>query len=146
MRGRTVPGMATIRKQIRVRTSVDEVWAAARDVGALHERLVPGFVVDTRLEPGARLVTFASGAVARELIVTLDDAERRLVWAVVGSPGLSHHNGSLQVFPDGDGTLIVWIADVLPDGAAGYVATMMDQGMAATSNAPSRGSTAAYAH
>lgn len=39
------------------------VWDAARDVGALHTRLVPGFAVDTQLEEGARIVTFANGVV-----------------------------------------------------------------------------------
>jgi hypothetical protein len=47
--------------------------AALRDVGALHTRLVPGFVVDTRLEAGARIVTFANGMTVREQIVTVDE-------------------------------------------------------------------------
>src|SRR5262249_28453542 len=69
----TFSGMATIRKEMVVRADAAAVWDAVRDVGALHERLVPGFVVDTKLEPGARVVTFANGMVARELIVTVDD-------------------------------------------------------------------------
>jgi len=76
--------MASIRKEILLQSSPEKVWAAVRDVGALHTRLVPGFVVDTRLEEGARVVTFGNGMVARELIVDLDDEARRLVWAVVG--------------------------------------------------------------
>src|SRR5207237_1326929 len=83
--------------------SPERIWDAVRDVGAVHERLAPGFVVDTRLQPGARVVTFANGLVARELIVDVDDEARRLAWAVVGSPRLTHHNASLQVFDDGDG-------------------------------------------
>ena len=123
--------MATIRKQVSLRADAASVWSAVRDVGALHERLVPGFVVDTRLEPGARVVTFANGLVARELIVTIDDEARRLVWAVSGSARLTHHNGALQVFADGEGTLVVWTADLLPDEAAPGVAAMMEQGLAA---------------
>ena len=73
--------MASIRKEILLEVSVERVWAAVRDVGALHHRLVPGFVVDTRLEEGARVVTFGNGLVARELIVDLDDQARRLVWS-----------------------------------------------------------------
>jgi hypothetical protein len=45
----------------------------------LHTRLVPGFVVDVRLEPGARVVTFGNGSVVTELIVDLDEGGRRLV-------------------------------------------------------------------
>ncbi len=123
--------MATIHKEITIGAGADAVWAAIRDVGALHERLVPGFVVDTRLEPGARVVTFANGLVARELIVTIDDAARRLVWSVVGSPRMTHHNAALQAFADGERTRVAWTADVLPDEVAPQIAGMMDQGMAA---------------
>ena len=88
-------------------------------------------VVDARLEGDARIVTFANGLVARELIVDVDDAARRLVWAVVGSPRLSHHNASLQVLPDGERrSRVVWVADLLPNDAAPIIAGMIDQGMA----------------
>src|SRR3954468_15545647 len=121
--------MASIRKEIAIAASAEKVWDALRDVGALHTRLVPGFVVDTKLEPGARIVTFGNGVVARELIVTVDDAERRLVWSVVGGH-LTHHNASAQVFDDGDNRCrFVWIADLLPDEAAPQVAAMMEQGV-----------------
>ena len=122
--------MASIRKEIVIDTPPEKVWDAIRDIGALHERLVPGFVVDTRLEEGARVVTFGNGVVARELIVDLDDAARRLVWAVVGSPRLTHHNASVQVFADGERrSRVVWIADVLPNEIAGYMAGLLDQGL-----------------
>ena len=108
----------------------ERVWDAVRDVGAVHERLAPGFVVDTRLEAGARVVTFANGLVARELIVDVDDEARRLAWAVVGSPRLTHHNASMQVFDDGDrGSRVVWIADLLPNEIAGTIAAMIEEGL-----------------
>ena len=50
--------MATIRSEVKTRAKPSEVWSAIRDVGALHTQLVPGFVTDTKLEPGARIVTF----------------------------------------------------------------------------------------
>lgn len=120
--------MASIRKEILIDAPADTVWAAVRDIGAPHERLGPGFVVDTRLEAGARVVTFANGLVARELIVDVDDDARRFVWAVVGSARLSHHNASMQVFDDGDGcSRLVWIADVLPDQVAGDIRGLIEQ-------------------
>ena len=122
--------MASIRKEIVIDARPEKVWDAIRDVGALHERLVPGFVVDTRLEEGARVVTFGNGVVARELIVDLDDAARRLVWAVVDSPRLTHHNASVQVYADGEHrSRVVWIADVLPNEIAGYMSGLLDQGL-----------------
>jgi hypothetical protein len=121
--------MASIRRDILVDNDADTVWDAVRDVGAVHERLAPDFVVDTRLEDGARIVTFANGLVARELIVDVDDAARRLAWAVVGSPRLTHHNASLQVFPEGERSRIVWIADLLPNDSAATITGMIEYGL-----------------
>jgi hypothetical protein len=122
--------MASIRKEISTIANVDDVWAAISDIGALHTRLVPGFVVDTRLEPGERIVTFGNGMVVREPIVDIDHDARRLVWSAIGGP-LSHYNASAQVFANADGgSSVVWIADLLPNEAASSIELMMDQGMA----------------
>ena len=110
--------MASIRKETVIDVRSEDVWAAVRDVGAVHSRLAPGFVVDTRMDGDARIVTFGNGLVARELIVDVDDQTRRLVWSVVGGR-FTHHNGALQVFADGEGrSRVVWIADLLPNELA----------------------------
>ena len=96
--------MASIRKEVPLEVSAEHVWSVVRDIGALHTRLVPGFVVDTRLEADARVVTFGNGMVVRELIVDLDDGARRLAWSARGGR-LSHHNASVQVFAEGAGPL-----------------------------------------
>ena len=108
--------MASVHREIVIDRPPAEVWDALADVGALHTRLAPGFVTDCRLEPGARVVTFANGMVARELIVAVDAERRRVAWSVVGGP-LSHHNASAQVFAEaaGERRRFVWIADFLPD-------------------------------
>jgi hypothetical protein len=81
------------------------------------------------MEEGARKVTFGNGMVVRELIVDVDDARRRLCWAVVGD-SVKHHNGVAQVFDAGkDGSRFVWTADVLPNEAAGPMGEMMEQGL-----------------
>jgi len=122
--------MASICKEIRIDARPETAWAALEDVGALHTRLVPGFVVDTRLEEGARIVTFGNGLVVRELIVDIDDAARRVVWSAVGG-SMTHHNASAQVLPDGTkGCRFVWIADLLPNEIAPAIAAMMTEGIA----------------
>jgi carbon monoxide dehydrogenase subunit G len=121
--------MATIRREAFIDARPEIAWAALRDVGALHTRLVPGFVVDTRLEEGARIVTFGNGMVARELIVDVDDEQRRVAWSVVGGR-MTHHNASAQVIPEGAGCRFVWIADLLPHELAPLITTMIEQGMA----------------
>ncbi|HEV8206067.1 MAG TPA: SRPBCC family protein, partial [Acidimicrobiia bacterium] len=112
--------MASITKQVLIDAPPDDVWDALRDFGAVHERLAPGFVVDCQLEGNARVVTFFNGAVARELLVDIDDDARRLVYSIVESPlGSTHDNSSAQVFADADGrSRFVWIKDVLPDELA----------------------------
>jgi hypothetical protein len=137
--------MASIHKDIAIDAHPDDVWAAVRDFGAVHQRLAPGFVIDARLEGDARIVTFHNGTVARELLVDCDDARRRLVYAVI-SERVKHYSASVQVAADGEGrTRMIWIVDVLPNEIAPYIASQMDHavlamqkalGRAATSSAP----------
>jgi uncharacterized protein YndB with AHSA1/START domain len=122
--------MASIRTETTIDASPDEVWDALRDWGALHTRLVPGFVTGVRLEGPDRIVTFFNGATVREVLVTLDDTARRLVWSIVDGP-YTHHNGAAQVLLDADGsTRFVWTADLLPDATAERTKEMMERGTA----------------
>jgi hypothetical protein len=123
--------MATIRRELQLTAAPDTVWDAIRDVGRVHVRLARGFVTDTQLEDGVRVVTFANGVVARELIVSIEEQERRLVWAVVGGRA-THHNSSFQVLdgPAG-GTRLVWITDVLPQAVAMPLTAMIEAGLQA---------------
>jgi carbon monoxide dehydrogenase subunit G len=123
--------MATIRKEVQIKAPPAQVWDSLRDVGALHTRLAPGFVVDTRMDgDAARIVTFGNGMIVREEIVDVDDVARRVVWAIVGGK-FRHYNGTAQVFPDGSGvSRFVWTADLLPNDLAGAVAGMIEEGIA----------------
>lgn len=123
--------MASIRREMQVEAGADAIWDAVRDVGEIHRRLVPGFVMDCRLEADARIVTFANGIVAREVIVDVDNAARRIVWSATGGR-LTHHNASLQVFAeDAVHSRLVWIADLLPHAMAQPIGAMIDEGMRA---------------
>jgi len=119
--------MASLHKDIPLDAHSDEVWSAVRDFGALHTRLVPGFVTDTRLDGDARIVTFANGSVAREQLVDCDEARRRLVYAIANER-MRHYSASVQVFPDGEArSRLVWTVDLLPNEIAPYVDGQMDQ-------------------
>ena len=120
--------MASIHKEILIDAPAAAVWDAVRDFGALHTRLAPGFVLDTKLDGEARIVTFANGTVARELLVDCDDDRRRLAYAVV-SERLTQHSASIQIIADGDRSCrMIWITDVLPHEIAPYISAQMDQG------------------
>ena len=120
--------MATIRKEVLINVRAEDAWDALRDIGALHTRLVPGFVTDVQMESDARIVTFANGITVRERIVSVDDLTRRVVWSSTGG-ALTHHNGAAQVFEEAsDCCRFVWIADVLPNDVAPGIEAMMTQG------------------
>ena len=130
--------MASIHQDIQLGVTPDEAWAAVRDFGAVHVRVAPGFVTDTRLDGDDRIVTFHTGAVATERLVTVDDRRRRLVYSVVDSPlGFSHHQASVEIV-DGsasEGCRLRWTADVLPGAVAPVVDGLMAQGAAAIARA-----------
>ena len=118
--------MASIRHEITTTAAPDDVWAALRDFGAPHERLVRGFVTDTELDGDDRIVTFFTGTKVRERLVGVDEEHRRLAYAILD--GFEHYNGSAQVHPDGTGSRVTWIVDVLPERAAERVAGLMTKG------------------
>ena len=125
--------MASIIREVEIDARPEDVWAALRDFGALHERLVPGFVADCRLEgDDTRVVTFFNGAVAREVLIGIDDTRRRLVYSVVESPlGFAHNSASAQVIAEGgDRSRFVWITDLLPNELGTRTAELMEHGIA----------------
>ena len=113
--------MASIHNDIPLNASAHHVWNAVRDFGALHERLAPGFVTACALDGDARIVTFANGSMAREILVDCDDARQRLVYAI-SNERLKHYSASVQVIADGERrSRLVWIIDMLPNELAAYV-------------------------
>ncbi len=127
--------MASIHKDIPIAAPAPEVWDAVRDFGAVHTRLVPGFVLDAKLDGDARIVHFSNGTVARELLVDCDDTRQRLVYAVI-SERLRQHSASVQVIADGAARCrLLWIVDVLPHEIAPYINGQMDAAAAAMQKA-----------
>ena len=130
--------MASIHKDIPIDAHPDQVWAAVRDFGAVHTRLAPGFVADARLDGDARIVTFANGNVAREVLVDCDDARRRLVYGIANER-VSHYSASVQIAADGEArSRMTWIVDVLPNEIAPYIDGQMELGALAVQKALGR--------
>ena len=123
--------MTRIRETIAIAAPPAELWDAIADIGAIHTRVAPGMVLDTKLEQGGavRVVTFGNGAVLTEAIVSLDHAARELVWTAQGGPW-THHNASLSVTDGaGGGGAVTWTADVLPDSAGEIIAGFVAAGL-----------------
>jgi carbon monoxide dehydrogenase subunit G len=121
--------MTTLYNSVTIDVTTEKVWDAVRDIGALHTRLVPGFVNDTKLEGDARIVTFGNGLVVREPIISVDDTRRRLAWGAEGAR-TTHYNAVLQVVPDGAGCRVNWTTDLLPHEMAGAIQEMQEQALA----------------
>lgn len=121
--------MASMFKEILIDAPADAIWSAVRDVGALHTRLVPGFVKDCKLDGETRVVTFGNGMVVREPILSVDDPRKRLAWTMEGNI-TKHYNGVMQAIADGDKTRVTWTSDVLPHAAAEQISPLQDQGLA----------------
>jgi len=123
--------MASIRNEIALAAPPDRVWDALRDFGAVHRRVAPGFLTDSKLDgDDVRVVTFANGMVARETLVSSDDQQRRLVYAIMDQR-FKHYSASVQVFPEKSGSRLVWLIDLLPNDVAGQVKQMTEHAVAA---------------
>ena len=118
--------MATNRREVTLDAPAAKVWAAIRDFGQVHTRVAPGFLTRLEMDKGDRVLTFFNGLVARERLVTADDAAMRLVYAVVEGRA-SHYSAAVEVVPvANDRSRLVWTIDLLPDELGPIVGGMMD--------------------
>ena len=122
--------MGTVSKTVRVAAPAVNAWDAIADIGQLHIRVAPGMVTDTTLEDAGavRIVTFSSGVVLREQIISNDPTTMRLCWTASGGPW-THHNASLQITGHNDGCDVTWTADVLPHDAVDVIAPFIEAGL-----------------
>ena len=118
--------MASIHKELSLSNSASRVWDAVRDFQAVHTRVAPGFLVGSKPEEGARVLTFASGAVFRELLVSCDEPQRRLVYAIVQEP-FTTYSAAVQIFDAGAGNCrLSWTVDFLPDTLSEHLDAQME--------------------
>lgn len=123
--------MATIYREFIADCTPEHAWDALRDFGALHTRLVKGFVTDCTLEGNVRSLTFANGMQAKEQLVGLDETNQRVCYTVIKGRA-AHHHASAQVFAhEGGKARLVWITDLLPHELAAPIGGMMDLGVKA---------------
>ena len=119
--------MASVIIEATLKASVGKAWAMLRDVAAA-DRAFPGVLVSSRLEGDVRTVTFGNGTVVRERIVDVDEARRRIAYAVIEGR-FSHHSASMQIIAEGpDRSRFVWVSDFLPDDAGPIVRALAEQG------------------
>ncbi len=122
--------MVSLRKQRSIDVEPAVAWTALSDWSGLRERLVPGFVVDVRMDGADRVLTFFNDLVLRERQVGLSETHRRLVWTVVEGGPFTHYNGAAEILTNPDGTTqFIWTSDLLPDELEADMSAMMERGM-----------------
>jgi polyketide cyclase/dehydrase/lipid transport protein len=123
--------VATVHVEADINVSSQRVWDAIADVGAVHRRLLPGRVVDARIEDDTRILTMPDGSQIRELIISVDHSIRRMAYAVTEGQRLplTYHHAAFQVVDHGDHSRLVWLTDVLPHAMADAVRPRVERGI-----------------
>lgn len=114
--------MAKIKNEVSINKPVDDVWAVVREFG--ENRRWSNLLSDSKLDGEVRVCTLgegspAPGAVLKERLLQADDRLMRLEYTVTEAPfPVEFHNALLEVYPDQDGSLVVWTTTVAPDELA----------------------------
>jgi uncharacterized protein YndB with AHSA1/START domain len=123
--------VATVRVETQINVPSQQVWDAVADVAAVHRRLLPGRVVDVRMEGDTRTLTMPDGSQVCELIISIDHSARRMAYTVTGGQRLplTYHHAAFQVVDEGDHSRLVWLTDLLPHAMADAVAARVERGI-----------------
>ncbi len=104
--------MATLRREIRINCSADDVWAVAGRPELLH-LWFPG-IIDCTVDGTSRTITTGAGIPMPEEIVTNDALQHRFQYRIT-SPLFRSHLATLDVLDIGDGTcMAVYSTDAEP--------------------------------
>jgi hypothetical protein len=103
---------ASVRRQVRIARSPDDVWALIGDPARIQEWF-PGIDSST-VDGTTRVIVTRSGLPMPEEILTLDAIQRRFQYRIT-APMFREHLSTLDVLDLGDGTcLVVYAADANP--------------------------------
>lgn len=108
--------MATVRREVIIDRSADDVWRRVGDPAAIHEWF-PGMVASD-VDGTRRTITTATGLPMPEEIVTIDPVARRFQYRL-DVPIVRDHLGTIDVFDLGDGrSLVAYATDCEPPAMA----------------------------
>ena len=112
--------LGSLRHEIRIRRSADDVWALAGDPARLHEWF-PG-IVACQVDGTSRVITAATGMSMPEEILVADRGLRRFQYRLA-LPMIVHHRGTIDVIDLEDDTcLVVYSTDCDPRAMALMIA------------------------
>jgi hypothetical protein len=121
--------VATIKREVELGVDAQRAWNEVGDFGNAANVFAP-VLTDCQRSGDERSVTFANGRIIRERLVTLDEAERRLVYTVLNG-GFTQHSAAFQIVPTLRGCRFIWISDFLPDSEQESMLPLVEAGCAA---------------
>ena len=114
------PIRGSVRREVRMAGTPDEVWAWVGDPGRIAEWF-PG-IVSATVDGNTRTIVTGSGIPMPEEIVTVDPLQRRFQYRIT-APMFREHLSTIDVLDLGDGTsLAVYAADAVPSTMALVIA------------------------
>ncbi len=117
--------MATIHKQFKINAPIDQVWANISDLTNVHTLF--SMLDNTEIKGNTRTCRIQDGGELKELIISVDETKKRLVYAITESPfNFEFHCASWQVIPGNDGTIFEWYTDIKPDNLASTIKHVID--------------------
>jgi carbon monoxide dehydrogenase subunit G len=121
--------MASLRETIHIDAPPEKVWATVREPLGLVDWFEG--IDGAEMSGTARVVRMGDISVTEE-IVTVDDDLRRFQYAITEMPiPIESHLATIDVLPDGDGTLLIYSADVKPDSLGPILAPTLTGASAA---------------
>lgn len=121
--------MSSIVRTVPVTIPAEEAWRRLADVGAVNQLLT--FLGDVTVEGDSRRCSLGDMGALDEVILSVDDTNRRVAYTIVSAPlPFEHHSSAMQLLPDGTGgTVLSWTTDFLPASIAPQVEGLIDQGV-----------------
>jgi len=122
--------MASIHHEATIDVGAGVAWARLRQVDQAHSLFAP-VLVDGTFDRDAqtRTVRFANGMEAKERILDVDDARRRVAYTVVDGGGMSYHHASMRIVDAGpDHCRFEWVTDFLPAAFGDRIAPLIEAG------------------
>jgi len=105
--------MGSVRRDIRIHRSADDVWAVVGDPRIL-DTWFPG-VVECAVDGNVRVITTATGLPIPEEIVTIDAIARRFQYRITAG-FITNHFATIDVFEiDAEDTLVAYSTNCEPD-------------------------------
>lgn len=117
--------MATVHREIPIDSTVDAAWKKLSDVGGVHGML--SILSGCSISGDKRVCELQGGGTLEELIISVDDDQRRVAYSITESPfGFEFHSASMSVLANGDKATFVWITDLKPDEGAEQFAGLVE--------------------